>query len=604
MTVLRLLLVVFVVVVDGKTVRYSNVPPRSAITTKTYDLEVPGSAPIRIIEAEPIWSTDEVPSTTSSYLDGLEHRSTKYKTAKEYFTTQPTKTTINEPVTEQPNLTGYSADALNTFLQGYADKVKVDRKKYDEADSAEGSSESNRPKSWGLVGTKVHNHPFEDKKGWVTLEAVPWSSSKISKWQSGQKYGPKPWDSNNYNYRPELESDNSNDHKYHQFTNNVQHNNINSPDIHFNQDTNGNKHSFHNPSNSFVGYNDKNTYETPEQHFPNTNKFTNSNKNVYTHTPNEQYNPNDNIFYDKPYATYDVHIRPSTPFANEPETSTAAQKPMYGYDLRPLQVKPDWPQEIPSRPSWNKPTPTIFSNKPLPDPWFDRRPNAPDEHRDIITDGRPGDFPNKPAPKPYPMYDRPGNLVHPATHPENGNGEWVLVSTTKGYQYPRSKYQRSIEVTPESVGTRRGIRLTVLPPEGDSTVNMTTSHGGLLEVESTFQSVEEAHKLFSETLKTGNKTRVKIGKKPVRQTVLKNPKRPGKRVPVVHKQQDATAVLAAVGAGMVPATMAMLVPFVTGRKRRSTGSELLNTVANKRNDLINTVAWNITRNSVIQDYRM
>lgn len=642
------------VVVHGKTVRYSNVPPRAAITTKTYDLEVPGSAPIRIIEAEPIWSNEEVPSTTPSYMDGLEHRSTKHRTGKEYVTTQPTKTTISEPVTYEPDHPSeYSPDALNAFLKDYADKVKADRKKYnedEEENSTEGFSdeekENNKPKSWGLVETKHHNHPFDDKKGWVSLEAVPWSSSKISKWQSHHKNEPKPWENNNkpssnWNFRPQqdLEYDNSNDNNFNNYNSN--NNPFNSNKNNFNN-YNNNKPSFnnHDNSNSFNGYNDndnsfhdnKNNYDNQESNFNNdknsfgygnhnnnfNNKFnSNSNKNVFSNndkfnynngnSPNDQYNPNDNIFFDKPYAMYDVNIKPSSPFP--PKRGTSDPKPVYGYDQRPLQVKPshsDWPDEIPSRPSWNKPPPIIFSNKPVPEPWFDRKPphqsgynsnsasfNNDDDHRDIITDGRPGDFPSKSASKPYPTYDsisnRPVNSLHPSTHPENGNGEWILVSTTKGYQYPRSKHQRSIEVTPNSIGTRRGIRLTVLPPDTDSPVNMTTSHGGLLEVESTFQSVEEAHKQFSERLKTGNKTRLtthKIGKKPVRQQVLKIPKpstqkRPGKRTPVVHNKQDATAVLAAVGAGMVPATMAMLVPFVTGRKRRSIAdSELTNIVPN------------------------
>lgn len=38
-------------------------------------------------------------------------------------------------------------------------------------------------------------------------------------------------------------------------------------------------------------------------------------------------------------------------------------------------------------------------------------------------------------------------------------------------------------------------------------------------------------------------------------------------------QQDTTAeILAAVGAGLVPATMAMIVPLALGRKRRSIGN--------------------------------
>lgn len=67
---------------------------------------------------------------------------------------------------------------------------------------------------------------------------------------------------------------------------------------------------------------------------------------------------------------------------------------------------------------------------------------------------------------------------HPPTHPEEGDGTWVLLSSTKGYSTPprgRLPHQRAL-----TVSTHRSVRLTVLPPENGT--NMTTSHGGLLEV--------------------------------------------------------------------------------------------------------------------------
>lgn len=67
---------------------------------------------------------------------------------------------------------------------------------------------------WG--GSNAH----EDKKGWVTLDAIPWSKSKISKWQANptsQRPWPevkpwdkdntaKPWQSDPYPSRPTYES--------------------------------------------------------------------------------------------------------------------------------------------------------------------------------------------------------------------------------------------------------------------------------------------------------------------------------------------------------------------------------------------------------------
>jgi len=59
---------------------------------------------------------------------------------------------------------------------------------------------------------------YEDRNGWVTLEAIPWSKSKISKWQanpSTQRPWPeiKPWDkpsvkpwAGDYSIRPTYEN--------------------------------------------------------------------------------------------------------------------------------------------------------------------------------------------------------------------------------------------------------------------------------------------------------------------------------------------------------------------------------------------------------------
>ena len=47
---------------------------------------------------------------------------------------------------------------------------------------------------WSLLKSQHHKHPYDDHKGWVTLEPVPWSSSHVSKWQSNVQPG-RPWDS-------------------------------------------------------------------------------------------------------------------------------------------------------------------------------------------------------------------------------------------------------------------------------------------------------------------------------------------------------------------------------------------------------------------------
>lgn len=118
------------------------------------------------------------------------------------------------------------------------------------------------------------------------------------------------------------------------------------------------------------------------------------------------------------------------------------------------------------------------------------------------------------------------------------------------------------------------MRLTVLP--ADNSTNTTLSHGGLLEVESTLQTVEEAQRehaakmLRLNTLKPADRV-----KSP---TVVKsNSRRSGEAVQVFSASpadgQSKTAMLAAIGAGMIPATMAMLLPMVLGRRRRSADSD-------------------------------
>lgn len=467
--------------VYGRTVTLTNIPPETSRNTKTYEIEVPGKEPIRIIEADPPWNTFRRPQS-------LDFNFNRISTTEEPPTTLSTSTLVENSTKI------YSPEALNAFLKSYAEKIrekkrrnttsseeKIDR--VSDVPLEESDDDYDKSKRWGLINTRKPN-PYEEKDGWVTMDAIPWSSSQISKWQSSHK--PKP------------------------------------------------------------------EYQRPDNfHFNDFNK------------------PYSNYDYNRPYS------KPSKP-----------QKPIYSYDQTPFSVqsqtdldrvyqKPasSYNIHVSNRPTWNE------DRKPYITVAYDNYPI--DDDRDIITDGKPNDFPTRyvPVRRPYePLQERPSSNVHPMTHPQNGNGEWVLLSTTKGYQYPRQKQQRAIAITPNSIGVKRSVRLTVLPPDENSKINMTTSHGGLLEVDATFETVEESQKVFSERLQV-NKTRPK----PTR-PILKLKKKPIKiqpktdsslNLPVIQQdsrmthQPDTSAVLAAIGAGMVPATMAMLMPFVNGRKRRS-----------------------------------
>ncbi|XP_011632364.1 uncharacterized protein LOC105424030 isoform X2 [Pogonomyrmex barbatus] len=314
----------------------------------------------------------------------------------------------------------FNPDVLNKFLEEYANKVKstternfkypfrivkppaeplvleIDSEttetttiqeqdeKFDQTSNATSTEDA---LSEALNDTLKRNkyygtNTYEDRNGWVTLEAIPWSKSKISKWQanpSTQRPWPeiKPWDkpsvkpwASDFTIRP--------------------------------------------------------TYE------------------------------NNKPWYDKP--------KPNWSDSNEKPWQKPISRPPYRPDDTSNQAQ-KWP---PERPTWNKYDP--------------HRPNS-----DIITDDRPSNFPStwsrpqtsKPPyqfidrfsekdqsgdgsnwhdypskyeqdrPRPTLITERPNfshyQYVnnHPSSHPASGDGQWVLLSTNRGYSKSR---QRSIKI--------------------------------------------------------------------------------------------------------------------------------------------------------------
>lgn len=59
--------------------------------------------------------------------------------------------------------------------------------------------EKSKSASWHLVHSQKHNHPHDDKKGWVTLEPIPWAQSQIQKWEPNMKPQIPTWDSSSHN---------------------------------------------------------------------------------------------------------------------------------------------------------------------------------------------------------------------------------------------------------------------------------------------------------------------------------------------------------------------------------------------------------------------
>lgn len=467
-------------------------------TTKSYDIEVPGSNPIRIFEAESPWPTAASKKATEKF----EHRgfSNRRNGNNDAATTLRTKTSLHDPTAFEEKdrvevVTEYSSIPLEEFIKSYAEKNKIDSYEKTESEKPRhsfGNSYKNEfPKRWDMMHAQKHNHPFDDRKGWVSLEPVPWSVAKISKWNS--RYKPQE------PAKPSWMDDYSS--------------------------------SYSNSGSNYNHYN-KNPYKPRP-----TNNFYNEQNNYYMEEPSN------NGFYDR-----NSNTRPSF------------SSPYYVQKLQ-VQSSIDYPGQV------NK-----LSHKHDEDC---------DHFGDIITDGLPPNFPEPPHQQMIDPNRRQGNSEpHPASYPFNGDGEWVLLSTTKGYKYPKHRSrERSLNLDGDannSIGVHRSVRLTVLPPLKNSKVNMTTSHGGLLQVESTQHTVEEDHRqhLKKQKQKVKQHQQQKPSRRPNKVMRLPNQVKDvtASTVTTRNNAPDTSAVLAAVGAGMIPATMAMLLPMAMSRgsrKRRS-----------------------------------
>ncbi|KAH1028041.1 uncharacterized protein LOC109543984 [Dendroctonus ponderosae] len=389
--------------------------------------------------------------------------------------------------------------SLKDFLETYA-KTHIRRPTYSEdassqsldkliqEDDASGMSKDKPKSSWALMNAQKHKHPYEDRKGWVSLDPIPWSVSKISKWQS--KYKPStegPWDEHIQisSQRPYLQEDD---------------------DADFNRPvsiTPPNAYMYHRPTESSDRYD-----------------------SFYDHGSRPRPTPAPTI-YPRPTAFYGHKVQVEAHYPSNSHSSTGRP---YSYH---------------NQKNCNRP------NHPF--------------HDDIITDGMPSNFPQA---NPYDFLRRQGTELEMQSenHSPKGEGEWVLLSTTKGYKPPRNQRQRSLTLGSTSEPTQilrasRGVRLTVLPPLKGSSVNMTTSHGGLLQVESTFESVEEAKQNFDHK-QNGLKIKAKRKRrKPLKKNANKGVESSSQNVGIVPQYADPGAVMAAVGAGMIPATMAMMVPM-------------------------------------------
>ncbi|XP_047534336.1 uncharacterized protein LOC125068974 [Vanessa atalanta] len=489
---------------------------------KTYQLDVPGKEPITIFESSPIrddihkkWDVTETTLDNDSDIKNLmTHLMDDVHDSRPRCYGPSCQEGFIENEGPQEDFEDYvmgNSDKLKDFsdfsnerlqaIAALAAKLKKQKVKSDRFSSTSNQEDDNDDKvftSWNRLKVKQHKHPYDDKDGWVTLEPVAWSTSKISKWKPNvKKQKPSYWNED--------------------------------------EDTN----------------------------FSNDDRYT-------------------------PYQDMESSYV-------YPQKRPTLSRP--GFINNKLHIPQEYDTELPSKPSWikNKPQQQQQPMQTFQSTWAtddSRRPYRPncdkgeaypnDESMyygmsdSVMTDSRPSNFPyeyealHQSSMQKRPLR-RPTQVVYAgesdidsdrSSRPPNGDGQWVLLSTTKGYRH--KKRQRSLETPHDKSGipsivSHQAVALTVLPADDASQVNMTTSHGGLLEVERSFQTVEESKR----DMDLRNDLEVAASQlRPVKTKVIK------KKIFGHKNPLDSSTVMAAVGAGMVPATMAMVVPMMLGRRRR------------------------------------
>lgn len=98
-----------------------------------------------------------------------------------------------------PNMEGGSP--TNKLANLYMDDEEAVINVLENKPSKNKDQEESKSASWHLIQSQKHHHPYDDKKGWVTLEPVPWAQSQIQKWEPNLKPEIPSWDSPSH-HRP------------------------------------------------------------------------------------------------------------------------------------------------------------------------------------------------------------------------------------------------------------------------------------------------------------------------------------------------------------------------------------------------------------------
>lgn len=484
----------------------------TAAESRSYHHSSPNSQTNYIITSKPFTVRDEANAGT------IKWRRDTITGASLIGASDPAKLKYSIECTDNNECAGIELGGSDATFKPYTqDELNRILKRYGEADSEPESSDkvltydtsvgppSNQDKSkasWNLVDPQQQQSskpsPYDDRRGWVTLEPMAWSSSHIQKWEPNNRptWPPPPQDHEQPSYSPWASN-----------------------------------RPIQRPSNN-------NYQQQPQQQ-----------QHQYQHNPQQQQQPSD-------WTTERPWIRPTYDYSSKPQSQGPAH-----------YQKPSAPQNFYG--GWNSADP------------------------DIITDGKPGQFPadayhHKPSWNGAGGAGGGGDYGHqtsysggPRPTEAEGDGQWVLLSSTKGYSIPHRpnrslKSGRSVSIDTVSrpletvsrsdetvmrtaadpvsrpVSSKRTVRLMVLPPDKDSE-NVTTSHNGMIEVDVSRKSVDQEQREYAARAleREANDVQVYSDR-------------------TAKATDDRRAVLAAVGAGMLPAaTMAMFLPMmVAARKRR------------------------------------
>lgn len=511
-----------VAIIAGDTILYTN-SPRHLVTSEnytSYKLAVPGANPITIIEATQGPPKDDV--DTSAPAPGLLNEMRRQNWIRdEEFLFRRKQESDRDKENERIRTTVYSPDLLKKFLDDYADKVKkpsesaasTDKKEklqeillFDDDNEDENFPLNSQPEEkyghqqWG----QKNKHKYDTDQrydrpnsGWVTMDVIPWSSSKVSKWQGQvQKLPSRP--QTDYSRPDYVSVEDFDDDRY---NSNYRPSRPNYGDY--------DEVDRFSSSSSSGGYNKYNKYHEKKPYYDYQASASSNNNNYHHQQP---------------------HHHSSS--SGESTTNKDIYRPWRG-DIITDNRAPDFPDHHHHS--------SAYPNKK-------RRPASASSPYDNYSSGenRPYNY-NSHHPQPRPR---------PTDSPESGNGEWILVSTTKGYHFPRHG-QRAIAMKPPSFTGHKSVQLSVTNPNKVSTFSFDSDqHHHLYGGD---QSGEQSmHSTTVTAAAPVKKTTTTVQKKKVVKKVF----------PVKSPGVDSSAVLAAVGAGMVPATVAMLMPMLAGRRRR------------------------------------